>query len=90
MFSFIMNNKTLLVLGDAVGFAVKEGIRPDTVVFSVFRQGVADPRDITITIKEAEQRACVIQISEMISHWNKGNDFCLRITSTIDYTEVKQ
>ncbi len=90
MFSLIINNKTLLMLSDAVGFAVKEGVQSDTVVFSVFRQGIQEPRDITINIKEAEQKACVIQISDMISRWSKNNDFTLRITSTSDYTEVRQ
>ena len=90
MFSFIINNRTLLMLSDAVGFAVKEGVRPDTVVFSVYRQGIQEPRDITINIKEAEQQACIIQISEMISRWTARNDFTLKITSTSAYTEVRQ
>lgn len=89
MFTFIINNKTLMVLSDVVGFAVKESAK-DSIVVSVFRSGIQTPKDIVIIVKEVEQKATLIQISELISHWHSGEDFSLRITSNSEYTEVKQ
>lgn len=89
MFSFVINNKTLVVLSDVVGFAVKESVK-DAVIVSVFRKNVQTPKDIIIYVKEAEQKATLIQISELISRWNPGEDFVLKITSNDDYTEVRQ
>lgn len=89
MFSFVINNKTLVVLSDVVGFAVKESVK-DAVIVSVFRKNVQTPKDIVIYVKEAEQKATLIQISELISRWNPGEDFVLKITSNDDYTEVRQ
>lgn len=88
MFSFVINNKTLVVLSDVVGFAVKESVK-DAVIVSVFRRNVQTPKDIVIYVKEVEQKATLIQISELISRWNPGEDFVLKITSNDDYTEVR-
>ena len=88
MFSFVINNKTLVDLSDVVGFAVKESVK-DAVIVSVFRRNVQTPKDIVIYVKEVEQKATLIQISELISRWNPGEDFVLKITSNDDYTEVR-
>ena len=76
------------MLSDVVGFAVKESVK-DAVIVSVFRRNVQTPKDIVIYVKEVEQKATLIQISELISRWNPGEDFVLKITSNDDYTEVR-